>query len=633
MKTQKRLLPALLASVFAAFAAPASHAAQFSNVVVFGDSLSDAGYYRPFLLGLGLPPQLVATLGRFTTNPGPVWSELVSQYYGITPAPSNAGGTIFAQGGARVALPSLSTPPGSAQRPVSTQIDEYLGANGGAADPNALYAVWIGANDIFQNLGALQVGAIDATALQANVLGAAAAEVGQVARLQGAGARYVLVFGLPNIGATPAFSGSASTSSSVTQLSAGYNTTLFSGLAGAGIHAIPVDTFSLLNEVAANPSAYGFTNVTSLACGPFPPITTAASVSAQFCGPTNLVAPDAPQTYLFADSVHPTTAAQAIVAQFAESLIEGPTQYSLLAEMPLRTRASHVRTLNDGLLMAREAPVGKVTVFASGDGGKFDIDSGIGNSGLSSDPSAVTVGVTVRASDAVTLGLAYGQARANASFGQDAGDFRTREQLVSLIGSVRLGGFYGTGVLSVSNVDYRDIRRNIALGPVVRTATATTDGSNGSAFLSAGYDFQLGRFTVGPTVAVTSQNVTVNAFDESGAGSADLHIAEQSRHSEVWSAGVRASVNLDRWTPWLRVTSDKERRDDMRFVTASPLSLATGNTYDIPAYSADSSFITSAVGVNGLIGDRVGVSLAYYKVSGRSGIKEDGLSGVVSYRF
>src|SRR4051794_30215875 len=115
MKPQKRVLPALIVSLFAGLAAPAAESAQFSNVIVFGDSLSDAGYFRPFLLGLGLPAPLVATLGRFTTNPGPVWSEVVSSYYGVKPGASNAGGLIFAQGGARVALPSASTPPGSAQ--------------------------------------------------------------------------------------------------------------------------------------------------------------------------------------------------------------------------------------------------------------------------------------------------------------------------------------------------------------------------------------------------------------------------------------------------------------------------------------------------------------------------------------
>ena len=633
MKPRQRLLPALLLSLFAGAAAPSTQAAQFSNVVVFGDSLSDAGYFRPFLAGLGLPPQVVATLGRFTTNPGPVWSELVSQFYGFTPGPSNAGGLIFAQGGARVAQDSASTPPGSAQRPVSTQINEYLGGNGGAADPNALYAVWIGANDIFQNLAAFQAGAIDQAGLQTNVLGAATAEIGQIGRLHAAGARYILVFGLPNIGGTLAFAGSSS-SGAVTQLSAGYNTTLFSGLAAAGIRVIPVDQFTFFNEVAGNPGAYGITNSTSFACGPFPPITTAATVSSQFCGPTNLVAPNAAQTYLFADSVHPTSAAHALIAQFTESLIEGPTQYSLLAETPLATRAAHARTLNDGLLMGRDAPIGKLNVFAAGSGGKYDIDSGTGNTGVNNDLSAMSVGLTMRASETFTIGAAYGQDRANASFGQDAGNYKTRENAFSLFGAVHWGGFYGTGVLSIANIDFKDMRRNIALGPVVRTATASTDGSNGSAFLSAGYDFYIGRLTIGPVVSVLSQDVTVNAFDESGAGSADLHIAQQTRKSEVWSGGVRASYTLDRWTPWLRVTADRERRDDARFVTAMPLSLAaTGNSYDIPAYSPDRNSVTTSLGVNGYIGDHVGVSLAYYNVSGRSGIKEDGISGVLSYRF
>ena len=637
MKPRKRLLPALLLSLFAGaagIAAPVAQAQQFDNVVVFGDSLSDDGYYRPFLAALGLPPQVVATLGRFTTNPGPIWSELVSQYYGITPAASNAGGSIYAQGGARVALPSASTPPGSAQRPVSTQIDEYLAANGGHADPNALYGMWIGANDIFQNLGALQAGAIDQAALQANVLGAATAEVQQVGRLEAAGARYVLVFSLPNIGTTPAFAGTGATAAAVTQLSAGYNTTLFSGLASAGLHVIPVDTFALGSEIAANPSAYGFTNTTGMACGPFPPITTASTVSAQFCGPTNLVAPDAAQTYLYADSVHPTTASQAIIAQFAESLIVGPVQYSLLAEAPLATRNAHIRMLNDGLLAAHEAPVGKLNVFVSGSGGSYDIDSSVGNPGANNDLSSFGAGVTVRASDSMVLGLAYGNDHADGSFGQDAGGYNTRENTFSLFGSVRSGGFYGTGIFSISNIDFRDIRRNIALGPVVRQASASTDGSNGSGFLSAGYDFQLGRFAVGPLVSATWQNVTVNAFDEGGAGSADLHIAQQSRHSEVWSVGVRASVALDRWTPWLRVTADHDNRGDARFVTAMPITFtATGNSYDIPAYMPDRDSVTASLGVNGYFGDHVGLSLAYYNISNRSGIKEDGFSGLLSSRF
>ena len=113
MRTKKSVLPAVVLSLVLAAGPVESQGAQFSNVYVFGDSLSDAGFFRPFLASLGLPSSLVATMGRYTTNPGPVWSEIIAQFYGVTPAPSNAGGTIFAQGGARVNLtPGVSTPPG-----------------------------------------------------------------------------------------------------------------------------------------------------------------------------------------------------------------------------------------------------------------------------------------------------------------------------------------------------------------------------------------------------------------------------------------------------------------------------------------------------------------------------------------
>jgi outer membrane lipase/esterase len=188
-------------------------------------------------------------------------------------------------------------------------------------------------------------------------------------------------------------------------------------------------------------------------------------------------------------------------------------------------------------------------------------------------------------------------------------------------------------VVSISDVNFQSIHRNIVLGPMTRQANAEAKGSNASAFFTAGYDFALGRVMVGPTVSVASQNVEVDAFDESGADSSNLRIGAQKRRSEVWSAGVRASVTLGGWTPWVRLTADRERRDDARFITATPLSLATGNSYDLPAYAPDKSFATGAVGIRGSLGEGIGLSLAYYKVTGRSGIKEDGVSGMLSFRF
>jgi outer membrane lipase/esterase len=634
MKTQKRVLPALLLSLFAATAAPDASAATFSNVYVFGDSLSDAGYYRPFLASVGLPAATVAAMGRFTTNPGPVWSELVATYYGVPTGPSNANsGNIFAQGGARVdAVPGVSTPPGMAQRPISAQVTEYLARTSNVADSNALYAMWGGANDVFYNLGLLSAGAITSAQLQTNVLGAATAEIGQIRRLRDAGARYILVFGLPNIAATPAFATNPA-AASVTALSAGYNTTLFTGLQSAGIKVIPVDTFSFFNQVFTNAAAYGFTNTTSMACGPFPPITTAATVTSLFCNPSNTVAGGA-DTYLFADSVHPTSASHRITAQFVESLIEGPSQYGLLAEAPLRSRAGFMRSIGDSLARGRTEEIGKLGVFVGGNATSFKLESTTGNNGLDTDVRAGTVGVTVRASEAVTLGAAYGYSGNEADFGNNGGGFRTGEHVWALIGAVQWGGFYGTAILTRGDVNYSEIHRNIVLGPVTTTATARATGSNAAAYFSTGYDFPIGKFKIGPTVAVTSQNVEVGQFDEAGGGAAGLRILTQTRKSEVWSVGARASMDLGNWTPWARVTADRDRRDDGRSVSAVPLSMIAINpVYDVPAYVPESNYTTFSLGLNGILTRNVALSASYYQVSSRSNVKEDGFSAVVSFHF
>ena len=633
---KKRVLPALVLSALAAAAIPqGAAAAQFSGVYVFGDSLSDAGFYRPFLASIGLPASTVAQLGRFTTNPGPVWSELVTQYYGFTPGASNAGGNIYAQGGARVTATSTSTPPGFAQRPVSTQISEYLTATGGKADSNALYAVWAGGNDFLQNSQALAAGQITSTDLQNNVLGAATAEIGQIARLQAAGARYVVVFGLPDIGLAPSSAaGGPASVAGATAISAGFNTTLFTGLKAAGISVIPVDTFALVTDIKNNAAAFGITNTTGTACGPFPPFS--ASANSQFCLPSNYVAANAATTYLFADGVHPTSIAHRIIANFVEQLIEGPTEYGLLAEAAVATRGSHMRMLNDGLAQNRTGDVGKWNLFATTDTQTSSIESGPGNAGLDGRVRSMAVGTTVRASEAVTFGLAYGQGFNTGSFGQDAGNFKMKEQVWSFFGSARWGGFYGNAVVSLADLDFNEVKRNIQLADVRRTAVTNPQGSNGSASLAAGYDFKLGRFEVGPMVAVTTQNITINGFTESvaDAGSAALRIYEQTRKSEIWSVGGRASVALGQWTPWLRVTADKERRNDERTIGATPMSLdAIGNRYDVPAYRPDSTFMTTALGVNGWIVPNVGLSAGYFRVSNRTGMKQDGANLLVSLRF
>ena len=212
---------ALVASAVALACSAGTASAQFSNMYFFGDSLSDAGTFAP-----SLPPGT----GRFTTNPDPVWAQVLGDRYGLTITPATAGGTDYAQGGARVALlPGFpaNTPLVSTATPVTQQVQQALGRG---VDPGALYALWAGANDVSTQLTLAATGQITAAQAQAGVIAAATQLVQQVALLQAAGVQTVAVGNLPDMGKTPG--GQSLGTAGAAQLSALaglYNTTLSSG--------------------------------------------------------------------------------------------------------------------------------------------------------------------------------------------------------------------------------------------------------------------------------------------------------------------------------------------------------------------------------------------------------------------
>ncbi len=170
-------------------------AAQFTNAYFFGDSVSDSGNFKSVV-----PPGT----GRATTNPGPVWSEVFAQRFGLAAIPSTQGGTNYAYVGARVTdLPGVVDPPLSpaASLPVATQVAQYLAK--GPVDPNAVYSIQGGGDDFFYQFDLLLGGATTPAQVQA-ALGTAAVNLAkQAAILKAAGARYIMVWSAPDMGTIP----------------------------------------------------------------------------------------------------------------------------------------------------------------------------------------------------------------------------------------------------------------------------------------------------------------------------------------------------------------------------------------------------------------------------------------------
>ncbi|HXE66908.1 MAG TPA: autotransporter domain-containing protein [Rhodanobacteraceae bacterium] len=567
-----------------------AHAGLFDHMVVFGDSLSDDG-------NLSLVAQLPLTM-RFTTNPGQTGVENVADYFGVPMTPALAGGTDFAFGGAGVVNNSPGTPAGVPTLP--TQLGMYLQATGGKADPNTLYAVWGGANDVFYNVALAQLGMLTPAQVQANLQTAAGTELGMIQSLGKAGARYVMVFNLPNIGLTPsALASGPQGAAQLTGLSILYNNTLNSGLANAGLNIIPVNAYAILNEIVADPSRYGFTNVTQPAC-------TGGDGSSFEClpagtpGATVTYQSGTENTYLFADGVHPTTAAHAMLAQYAESIITAPGEISLLGEAPLQINESLNRSITTQAASSlANAPGNGLRVWASYDYAHQRLDAQVNSPESSNDANTLSVGADIHPSDALTAGLAFTAGQQKDDFDANAGGFKLQDLLAS--GYVMWGwdqAYFGA-IGSFGHLGYSDIHRNIPIGPTVRYESGSTSGYHTALALTGGWWLNFGNWRTGPYADLSWEHAHVDGYSEDGNDATAMTFGEQDRHALIGTLGWQLTGNLQTGGamlhPFARVAWNHDNDADPRDVSAGLVSMP--GTFALPGFMPDKNWGSAGVGL------------------------------------
>ena len=301
-----------------------AQASAFTQVIVFGDSLSDDGniaHRARDLVGFSYPSSNFNYSDyRFTddTNTSPAanlyvgtWHEqLEKTFLGLAVAKNSLdGGTDYAFGGA-------TTKDGTQDRTIinnpfpfgggdftitidnmGKQINDYLASH--ATDPNALYILWGGGNDLFDDYSAQSV---TNTATRVGML---------IIRLANAGARNFLVPNVPALGAVPNSFGDPNRVAGLDQASASYRTQLSSaigsvvrGFAGNGItiHVYNLDVWLSMVRVLGQPAHYNFVNTIDSAQG-------ASGVN--------------PDQYLFWDDIHPTTGGHHELANEANRLLSG----------------------------------------------------------------------------------------------------------------------------------------------------------------------------------------------------------------------------------------------------------------------------------------------------------------------
>jgi phospholipase/lecithinase/hemolysin len=307
-------------------------AAAFSGLYVFGDSLSDVGNVSIATQGAE-PVSPPYSDGRFSN--GNLWVQDVAASLGLGPVTASlAGGNDFAVGGAETgetpANPYTSANPFQQASDLTAQLAAY-NARGLTAQPNALYTLWIGSNDIDALFAALATVPLaeqsafiseDFTAILGNISTV-------VSGLAADGMKTLLALNVPDLSKTPdsitAASGTANPTQTLDQIQAvsftfdqALQSTLDGLSAAYGFKLNLVDTFSAIDSIVAQPNAFGLTDATqSCYTGGF----TAAD--------PGTVCAD-PNQYLFWDGLHPTAAGHQLVADAALTEVPEPGSVGLL---------------------------------------------------------------------------------------------------------------------------------------------------------------------------------------------------------------------------------------------------------------------------------------------------------------
>jgi phospholipase/lecithinase/hemolysin len=273
----------------------------YSEIYVFGDSLSDTG--RLFKV-TGIPSEPYFA-GR--SSNGPVWVEQLAAYLDLNYNPQ----TNFAWVGATTGTVNVwnETFPDAELFGLQQQVDTYIDQTT-AADAEALYVVWAGANDFSGEI----------TDPQLTVSNAVSNIVTAVTKLRQHGAQHIFVANLPDLGKTPR--GLASGMSELlSALTHSFNQALVSSL--QSLEVMQVDMLAALamltdSKTITDPVKLNLHNFTEACFN---------SELPSIC--------DTPNNYFYWDDIHPTTQGHFAIALLFYAVVADPKYVNNTLFMPV----------------------------------------------------------------------------------------------------------------------------------------------------------------------------------------------------------------------------------------------------------------------------------------------------------
>lgn len=581
----------------------------YSTMVVFGDSLSDAGQFPDEDGPAG------ATL-RFTNRVGPTFLEdsgevvglnsstLLGQRLNVAPndlnastSPVNAAlglpdGNNWAVGGDRTdqiydAITSESrvvTPDTSGSGTVLRTRTGYLPANSFRADPNALYYLTGGGNDFLQGRVLSGGDAEDAADRLAD--GAQA--------LQQAGARYIMIWMLPDIGQTPALSGTP-LESITSRLSEEFNEQLVSRLERIDAEVIPLNIPLLISETLNDPARYGFAADQDL-------------VSTCFSGDNcdenetygiSSATPD-PNRLFFNDRVHPTAGGQRLLADYAYSLLSAPWEVTLLPEMAntaLRSQQDELRSqwLAD---WGNWQGVGEWRSILAAGGQKADFDAQDYSADAEGRGYSLTLGGSWRFAEHWRTGVVAGAYRQDLEAGSKDSDYRLNAYLATVFLQYQANHWWGDLSASGGKLDYENANRKFALGAGEGEEKGDTYGEVWAASARIGFDFAgaNSRWHLSPFISADYAHIDVDGYSEQGNRSTALTFSDQTRKSRRAGVGLQTKFHITSSTQiFAEFAHEREYETDRQEVTMA-LNSVPSIDFTLPGYTPQRNLNRATLG-------------------------------------
>lgn len=577
---KKRVLCSmLLGSVLLGSSVTAS--ANPSQLYFFGDSLTDAGN---------------AANAPVTNQGGPVWTQVLGQFFGLSIAPSTQGGTDYAYAGARTTgnVPNPST---------DSQVDMLITNSNGHLDSHALYFLFAGLNDIVNDVFNPIIGQTAANNI-----------VNTTKKLINFGGQYILVSNLPDV-QIPAFNDLIYPV--IKAQIDGYNAQLLSSLNGLSQDIIQVDARGLANAIFANPVGFGFD-----ADAPTVP-----------CADDNSACTG---KIFISDGTHFTTQTHAALADYYYSVLTAPYFFSTMGNVAASVANNQLRLVNHKLFDFAKTDKA-VNLFLIGSlmpslkpPQAYSYDA--------NNTYSVILGLTRNLTDNVLIGGAFGHNAGKTDIEGAMGHYDNDHNIVNLFVDYKDDKWFVSVLANYAWLNFNSIQRHISIGSLSNYASGTTNGHQYGFAANAIYNvYSNGSIKTGPLAELYYQHARIDGYTEQGPEFyANMHYQSRTynqtngglgwilNHEGKWqntpiSSNVFAIVN-QQWTPQnsrinFNLTSLPGSHGALTVVNQSP-------TYVTLGFNSTADFDNGT-----------SVSLGYYAQPGEDDINQQAVNLTVSKKL